>query len=75
MIMPNKYVKENEALIGFGGIILRQLSTECSMSDLWEDIKKAKAIENFERFILALDLLFLLGLIEYEGHKLKRVAL
>tara|TARA_R110001599_G_scaffold67867_4_gene191402 strand:+ start:30315 stop:30542 length:228 start_codon:yes stop_codon:yes gene_type:complete len=74
MIMPNKYLREDEALIGFGSVVLMHISIERSLSDLWEDVKNFESIGNFERFILVLDMLFLLGLIEFEKNKIKRVA-
>ncbi len=75
MIMPNKYLREDEALIGFGPVVLKHLSVERSMSGLWEDVKSCESIGNFERFILVLDMLFLLNLIEFKKNKIKRVAL
>jgi hypothetical protein len=74
MIMPNKYLREDEALIGFGSVVLKHLNIERSLSDLWVNVKNFESIGNFERFILVLDMLFLLGLIEFEKNKIKRVA-
>lgn len=73
MIMPNKYLREDEALIGFGSVVLGHLKTGRYLSDLWEDVKSFESVGNFERFILALDMLFLLGLIEFENNKIRKV--
>jgi hypothetical protein len=75
MIMPNKYLREDEALLGLGAVVLKYLGTDRSMSDLWEDVKIIESVGNFERFVLVLDMLFLLGLIEFKEQKLKRVAI
>lgn len=75
MILPNKYIKENEALIGVGTILLNLLSGEKALSDLWESVKEIPNIGNYERFILGLDLLFILGLIEFRNNKLIKVIL
>lgn len=75
MILPNKYIKENEALIGVGTILLNFLSGEKALSDLWESVKEIPNIGNYERFILSLDLLFILGLIEFRNNKLIKVIL
>lgn len=75
MILPNKYLREHEALIGVGSVLLKQLSIEKTLSNLWEDVKEASSIGNFERFILGLDLLFILGLIEVRSDKIIKVAL
>lgn len=75
MILPNKYIKENEALIGVGTILLNLLSGEKALSDLWESVKEIPNIGNYERFVLSLDLLFILGLIEFRNNKLIKVIL
>ncbi len=75
MILPNKYIKENEALIGAGTILLNLLSGEKALSDLWESVKEIPNIGNYERFVLSLDLLFILGLIEFRNNKLIKVIL
>lgn len=74
MILPNKYLREDEALIGFGLVVLKHMQVERSLSDLWEDVKNIGSISNFERFILVLDMLYLLGLIEYKKNMIRRVV-
>jgi hypothetical protein len=73
VILPNKYLREDEALLGVGGKILLLLQQDMLLSELWEETKKKENIGNFERFVLALDLLYLLGLIIFEENKIKRV--
>lgn len=73
MILPNKYLREDEALLGVGGKILLLLQQDMLLSELWEVTKKKENIGNFERFVLALDLLYLLGLIIFDENKIKRV--
>ncbi len=74
MIMPNKYMSENEALIGVGSVLLKHLSIEISLTDLWESVKDTSCIATFERFVLGLDLLFVLGLVEIKNEKLVKVT-
>jgi hypothetical protein len=73
MIMPNKYIREDEALIGIGGILLKKLSSEKSLSELWDSSKKLSNIGTYERFILALDMLFILNLICLQDNKIMRI--
>jgi hypothetical protein len=73
VILPNKYLREDEALLGVGGKILLLLQQDMLLSELWEETKNKENIGNFERFVLALDLLYLLGLIIFEENKIKRV--
>lgn len=74
MILPNKYLREHEALIGVGSLLLKHLTVEKTLSSLWDEVKSASNIGNFERFVLGLDLLFLLGLVETRSDKIVRVA-
>ena len=74
MIMPSKYLREDEALIGVGAALLQNINEATNLSTLWEDTKNISSIGTFERFILALDLLFLLGLIEINNNEIVRVA-
>lgn len=73
MIMPTKFLREDEALIGVGAVILRELSSKKSLSELWENLKNQPMIGNFERFIITLDMLFILGLISFNDNYLLRV--
>lgn len=75
MIMPNKYVQEDDALIGAGAIILSRLASEQTLSELWDNLKKSTTINTFERFILTLDLLYLLGMVEFKDNTILKVAL
>jgi hypothetical protein len=73
MIMPSKYLREEEALIGVSATLLPLLEKTGNLSLLWELAKKVEAIGNFERFILALDLLYLLGLVDLCENEIVRV--
>ncbi len=75
MIMPNKYIREHESLIGVGSVLITHLYKETSLSDLWEKVKNISDVETFERFILGLDLLFALGLIEFNDNKIIRITI
>jgi len=66
MLMPNKYLSEEETLLGAGVTIIEKLSFKKSLSKLWDEIKDDIRMYNFERFILTLDMLFILGLIELD---------
>jgi hypothetical protein len=75
MILPNKYLTENDALIGVGSILLGKLSTPKPLSTFWEEVKDISNVGNFERFVLGLDLLFVLGLIEIKNNKIVKMVL
>ena len=66
MIMPNKYLKEEDTLLGASATIFNNLSSNQSLSELWDLVKEDDSIYNFERFILSLDMLYILGCIDFD---------
>jgi hypothetical protein len=74
MILPNKYTREEDALIGIGAILLNELSSAMFLSTLWEKAKVHNNIGNFEQFILGLDLLFMMGLVNIKNNEISREA-
>lgn len=74
MILPSKYIQEDEALLGLGAKILSILYEDKALSELWEETKAQQNVSNYERFVLALDMLYVMGLIIFEDQKIKRIA-
>jgi hypothetical protein len=80
MILPTKHVRGDRALIGVGGEILRTLRQPMTVSRLWDEVRSARAAYvpqspiGYEWFVLALDLLFLMGAVEADHGVLKRTA-
>jgi hypothetical protein len=73
MILPTKHISENEAILGVGATILRHLDSPITVSGLWERTKVESNVGTFERFVLAADLLFIIGAIELRDGLLVRV--
>lgn len=74
MILPSKYLREQDTLIGVGAIMLKHLYQEKTLSSLWDLIKNEEEVATYERFVLGLDFLFILGLIDINSeNKVKRV--
>ncbi len=73
MIMPNKCLKEEDTLLGSSAVIFNNLNDKQTLSELWDKVKQEEAIYNFERFILSLDLLYLLGIIDFNENSLIKV--
>lgn len=76
MILPSKHLSQDRALLTVGADLLRGLSTPKTVSRLWLEAKDApagRAPLSYDWFILALDLLFALGLIDYHRGLLARV--
>jgi hypothetical protein len=80
MIFPSKHLSQDRALLTVGAVILRHLSNPVTVSALWEEVsrptrgQKAAAPPRFDAFVLALDLLFLIGAIELRDGLLVREA-
>ena len=72
MILPSKYVQEKESLLGLGAVVLSYLKNDIPLSELWERSKENVETISFERFVLVLDMLFVMGLIVVEGQLVKR---
>lgn len=71
MILPNKYIKEQDALLGVGAQILKSLHDGKDLFVLWDEIKAYKI--SYERFILALDMLYIFGAIDIQNNKIVKV--
>ena len=54
--------------------IIKKIDTAQTVTSLWNDVMGLPGIRTFERFTLSLDLLFALGLIEFQEGLLRRVA-
>jgi hypothetical protein len=76
MILPTKGIAADRALLSVGAEILRRLDRPKTVSRLWEQIRKRERglLEAlpYEWFLLALDLLYLLGAVDFEDGRLHR---
>ena len=66
MILPTKHIPQSGALIGVGATVLAQLTVPRTVSSLWDRLKREPNVGTFERFVLATDLLFIVGAIEIQ---------
>jgi len=74
MILPSKHIKLSNSLINIGAVLLKNLERRCTVTLLWDKSRSFPEIKTFERFTLGLDLLFMLGLIEYREGLIMRSA-
>jgi len=67
MIIPDKNITLENSLLGSGMVILQKLSPPQTISSLWERTRSS-SINSYEKFILSVDLLYMLDIIElHEG--------
>ena len=79
MILPTKHIRTERALIGVGAEILALMQKPKTVSRLWDDLRARRSVDapnapiDYNWFVLALDLLFMLGAIKIDSGVLIRV--
>ena len=73
MILPNKFLVEKDSLLYVGALLLDKLDVPSSVSELWNQVNDNKSVNNYERFIITLDMLYVLNLIELKNDKIRRI--
>jgi len=79
MILPTKRITEDRSLLGIGSYILPLLDEPKTVSWLWTEFQKRRhrtvsSIITYDWFVMSLDLLFMLDVINMEKGLLRRVA-
>lgn len=72
MIVPTKHLRPQDSLLGSGGVVLNALRKPRSVSELWSRLRDEPTVSSYERLILTLDMLFVLGAVEYNEGVLSR---
>lgn len=82
MILPSKHLSQDRALLTVGARILQDLAQPKTISALWEELplqndagRNDAPPLHYDGFVLALDLLFLIGAIELQDGLLTRKTL
>lgn len=73
MILPTKHLKTEHTLFYVGAKILSEKIEGETVSSLWNKISQKGDIKSFDKFVLGLDFLFLIGTIEFQQGLLKKV--
>jgi len=80
MILPTKTLPASRCLLGVGANVLRLLTEPKPVSRLWPEFKETylpradAPVVSFGWFVLALDLLYVLGAIELQQGRIVRSA-
>lgn len=76
MILPTKGLAVDRALLSVGAEMLRRLDKPKTVSKLWEQMRyrHSSLLEaiSYDWFLLALDLLYSLGAVDFEDGRLRR---
>lgn len=74
MILPTKHLSTEQSLLGIGANVLSALPRPRTVSSLWDEVRHDPNVATFERFTLALDLLYACGAISMADGLLFRVS-
>jgi hypothetical protein len=75
MILPSKHLSEDRALITIGAEVLRQLDQPKTVSRLWAELKRGQhAAITYDWFVLGLDLLYTIGVVEFSRGRVARTG-
>ena len=66
MILPTKHLPLERTLLAAGAQLVRRLERPLTVSSLWDDVREDVAFPSFDHLVLALDVLFALGLVTLE---------
>ena len=74
MIMPNKNITVRYSLLHCGALVLTALKSSDTISSLREKTKNQEALSSYEKFILTLDYLFIIGAITLRDGLIERCS-
>jgi len=72
VILPNKYINSEYSLFGVGAIILEKLSRPKTMSHLWSEVRENPIVNTYQRFVMCLDFLFIIGALDIVDGKIEK---
>lgn len=62
----------SDSLLNVGAILLVAMRPSQTVTELWDRVRARPEIRTFARFVLGLDLLFILGAVDYRDGMLVR---
>jgi hypothetical protein len=72
MILPTKHISTRNSLLGVGAKILEQMYYPRTVTSLWNAVSTMPEVATFERFVLTLDFLYMIGAVEMDEGLLRR---
>ena len=78
MILPTKHLRVERSLLSIAGEILISIDRPKTISRIWSEFSSSRSREeelapvSYDWFILALDLLFLIGTVQFRDGRLVR---
>ena len=72
MILPDKNIQLEYSVLNCGALILDEIREPKTISLLWEQVKQKETLDNYEKFVLTLDFLFIINAIKLNDGFLER---
>jgi hypothetical protein len=72
MMLPTKHLPLEKSALGVAVIVSRYLPPRTTISELWDRLAADPLITSFDQLVLGLDVLNLMGLVNYDGGWLVR---
>ena len=74
LILPTKHIATANTALNVGALLMRHLERPVTVTALWSRLSRTPEVETFDRFVLALDFLYSMGLIDLQDGRLQRTA-
>ncbi len=80
MILPTKHIRPERALLTVGAEVLACLNRPKTVSKIWDEVREKRgesvgtAPINYDWFVLALNLLFMVNAVTFENGLLRKAA-
>ena len=80
MILPTKHIRPERALLTVGAEVLACLNRPMTVSKVWDEVREQRgecvgtAPINYDWFVLALNLLFMVNAVTFENGLLRKAA-
>ena len=80
MILPTKHLRPERSLLAISGEVVSILDEAKTVSRVWEEFSKSRsrashrAPVSYDWFVLSLDLLFILGVVEFRSGRIVRAT-
>ena len=72
MILPSKHVSQEGSLLGIGALLLDELDQPHTVTSLWERAREEGTVGTFERFVLGVDMLYIIGAVSLKNGLIER---
>lgn len=64
MILPTKHISTQHSILGAGATVLKNIDAPQTVTALWERVRGIPEVGAYWRFILVLDFLFIVGVLD-----------